>query len=127
MAPIPPPPTHPLQWIARLPENAPSHGHNCTAALWLSVAMEFRDLLIRGGGGGGRDALEGKGPHRRSQKRLDRRLEEVAKAAGGGYCRLHMPLRLAFSVRKTVAGHRLGALEGGGGYLPPLPMHPWGR
>ena len=38
-----------------------------------------------------RDALEGKGPQRRPQKRLDRRLEEVAKAVGGGYCRLQMP------------------------------------
>ena len=34
---------------------------------------------------------------------------------GGGYCRLQMPLRLALGVRGTVAGHRLGALEGGGG------------
>ena len=40
--------------------------------------------------GGGRDALEGKGPQRRPQ--LDRRLEEVAKAVGGGYCPLEMPL-----------------------------------
>ena len=31
---------------------------------------------------------------------------------GGGYCRLQMPLRLALAVRKTVAGHKLGALEG---------------
>ena len=30
-------------------------------------------------------------PHRRPQQRLDRRLEEVAKAVGGGYCRLQMP------------------------------------
>ena len=29
-----------------------------------------------------RVALEGKGPQRRSQKRLDRRLEEVSKAVG---------------------------------------------
>ena len=36
-----------------------------------------------------------KGPHRRPQRRLGRRLEEVAKAVGGGYCRLQMPLRLA--------------------------------
>ena len=35
------------------------------------------------GGGGSRDALERKGPQTRSQKRLDRRLEEVAKAVGG--------------------------------------------
>ena len=62
---------------------------------------------------GGRDASEGKGPQRRSQKRLGRRLEEVAKAVGGGYCRLQMPLRPALGVRGTVGGHRLGALEGG--------------
>ena len=49
---------------------------------------------------------------------------EDAKAVGGGYCRLHMPLKLALAVRGTVAGHRLGSLEGGGGYLPPFPMHP---
>ena len=76
-----------------------------------------------GGGGGGsppraRDALEGKGPQRRPQKRLSRRLEEVAKAVGGGYCRLHMPSKLALGVRGTVAGHTLGALEGGGGTSP---------
>ena len=49
---------------------------------------------------------------RRPQKRSDRRLEEVAKAVGGGYCRLRISLSLALGVRKTV---RLGALEGGGG------------
>ena len=41
------------------------------------------------------------------------RLEEVAKAVGGGYCRLQMPLSLALGVRETVAGHRLGALRAG--------------
>ena len=30
-----------------------------------------------------------------------------------------MPMRLALAVRETVAGHRLGALEGGGGASPP--------
>ena len=79
----------------------------------------------RGGGGGGGtlDALEGKGLQRRPQRWLDRRLEEVAKAVGGGYCRLQMPLKLAPAVSGTVAGHRLGVLgingkmvlEGGGG------------
>ena len=64
--------------------------------------------------GGGRDALEGKGSRRRPQKRLDRRLEEVATAVGGGYCQLQMPLKPALGVRGTVAGHRLGALEEGG-------------
>ena len=70
-----------------------------------------------------RDALEGKGPQRWPQKRLDRRSEEVAKAVGGGYCQLQMPLGLALAVRETVAGHRLGATEGAGG-APPLPMRP---
>ena len=32
------------------------------------------------------DAFEGKGPQRRPRRRLDRRLEEVTKAVGGGYC-----------------------------------------
>ena len=40
-----------------------------------------------------------------------------------------MPLKLALAVRETVAGHRLGALEGGAGATflapPALPMHPW--
>ena len=71
-----------------------------------------------------RDASEGKGPQRRPQKRLDRRLEEVAKA-GGGYCRLQMPLRLALGVRGTVAGHRPGGLKGGTSppfqCIPPCP------
>ena len=70
------------------------------------------------------DTLEGKGPPRRSQRRLDRRLEEVAKAVGGGYCRLQMLLKLALAVREAVTGHRLGVPEGGAGYPPPLlPMH----
>ena len=43
------------------------------------------------------DALEGKAPQRRPQKRLDLRLEEVAKAVGGGYCWLQMPLKLALA------------------------------
>ena len=57
-------------------------------------------------------------------KRLGRRLEEVAKAVGGGYCRLQMPLRLALGVRGTVAGRRLGALEGGGVPSPPFQCIP---
>ena len=69
----------------------------------------------------GRDVVEGKGPPRRPQKRLGRRLEEVAEAVGGGYCRLQMPLKLALGVRETVAGHRLGALEGGASHAPPTP------
>ena len=37
---------------------------------------------------GARQVLEGQGPPRPPQHRLGRRLEEVAKAVGGGYCRL---------------------------------------
>ena len=74
-------------------------------------------LRIRGGGVTPRDASEGKGPQTRPQRRLGRRLEEVAKAVGGGYCRLQMPLKLALGVRGTVAGQ-------GGGTSYPLPMHP---
>ena len=77
-----------------------------------------------------RDALESRGPPKRPQWRLGRRLEGVAKAVGGGYCRLQMPLRLPLGVRGTVAGQRLGGLEGGGhpcpGPLPPpcaTPLH----
>ena len=71
----------------------------------------------------GSDALEGKGPQRGLQKRLGRRLEEVANT-GGDYCRLQMPLRLALGDTGTVAGRRLGALEGGGGGgLAPLENH----
>ena len=63
-----------------------------------------------GGGGGGleqspsrgpvpSDAFEGKGPQRRPQKQLDRRLVEVSEAVGDGNCRLHMPLKLAVALR----------------------------
>ena len=64
-----------------------------------------------------RAALEGRGPQSRPQGRLDRRLEEVAKAVGGGYCRLQMTLRLALGISETVAGHRLGARDRGGAGL----------
>ena len=71
-----------------------------------------------------RDALEGKAPQRQPQQPLDKRLEEVGKAVAGGYCRLQMPLKLVLAVRETVARHRLGALEGGGGGLPPFQCIP---
>ena len=71
-----------------------------------------------------RDAFEGKRPQRRPQRRLGKRLEAVAKAVGGGCCRLQIPWRLALGVRGTVAGHRLGALEGGEGYPPPFQCIP---
>ena len=96
-----------------------------------TTGVERRAACVRTGpraGAGARDAFEGKGPQRRPQRRLDRRLEAVAEAVGGGYCRLHMPLKPALGVRETVAGHRLGAPEGGGGgYLPPFQCIPdWG-
>ena len=53
---------------------------------------------------------------------MDRRLEEVTKAVEGGYCRLQMPLKLRLGVGETLAGHRLGALEGGGG-VPSSPSN----
>ena len=62
-----------------------------------------------------RTAAEAKGPQRRPQRRLRRRLEGVAKAVGGGYCRLQVPLKVVVGVRGTVAGRRLGGLEGEGG------------
>ena len=68
--------------------------------------------------GGGGDAIESKEPQRRPQKRLDRGLEDVAKAVGGGYCRLQMPLKLALAVWGRVAG-RWAPWRGGGGHPPP--------
>ena len=51
--------------------------------------------------------------------------EPVGQAAGGGcqsgYFWLQMPLKLALAVRGTVAGRRLGTLEGGGGSPAPPP------
>ena len=47
-------------------------------------------------------------------------MEEVAKAVGGGYCWVQMPLKLALGVRETVAGHRLGTLEGGVWHKAPV-------
>ena len=49
-------------------------------------------------------------------RRLPKRLGAVAV----GY----MPLKLALGVRGTVAGHRLGALEWGGGGVPPFQCIP---
>ena len=53
-------------------------------------------------------------------------MEEVAEAVGGGYCLLQMPLKLAFAVRETVAGHGLGPEEGGA-TSPSSNAHPWVR
>ena len=74
--------------------------------------------------GGGQGCIRREGPSEAVlEAPLDRPLEEVAKAVGGGYCRLQMPFSLALAVRETVAPRRLVALEGGlshrGGYPPP--------
>ena len=73
-----------------------------TSLMYTSPSSVPRDAWVQA-----RDALEGKGPQRRPRERLGRRLAEVDKAVGGGYCRLQMPLKLALGVRETVAEHRL--------------------
>ena len=67
--------------------------------------------MKRGGGCGEKGCIGREGISEAAPEAV-RRLEEVAKALGGGYCRLRMPLKPALGVRGTVAGHRLGALEG---------------
>jgi hypothetical protein len=75
------------------------------------------------------DALEveGDGTQRLPHKRLDRRLEEVAKAVGGRLLSVTNAVELALAVGGTAAGCRLGALEGGGRGTSPLPIHPRGH
>ena len=68
------------------------------------------------------DALEGKGPQRRPRKRLGKWLEEVAKAVGGGWCRLQLQCKPALAVRETVGGQPdIGSPRGGAGV--PLPFN----
>ena len=70
------------------------------------------------GGGGPLSRCEGGGECIRSEGTSEAAPEAVRQAVGGGYGRLQVPLRLAVAVRETVAGHRLGALKGGGGPPP---------
>ena len=65
-----------------------------------------------------RDASEGKGPQRRPQRRLGRRLEGVAKRLGA----VTVGYKLALAVRGTVAGRSPDTLEGGGCWVTPLPF-----
>ena len=77
-----------------------------------SPLVAKRALLIPGEVGGGQGCIRREGTSEAG-------LGEVAKAFGGGYCQLQMPLRLALGVRGTAGGRKLGALEGGGGTSPP--------
>ena len=116
-----------VEWLDPEPPEGPEDDQALLALLKLQLPDAFgtavraecvqNDEMLQVEDPPTRDALEGKGPQRRPQKRLGRRLEGVAKAVGGGYCRLQTPLKLALAVRETVAGHRLGALPGGG--VPP--------
>ena len=103
--------------------NTCARDSSIAAVRGLSRSFSWALLNAHGAAVPGRDALEGKVPQRRPRERSDRRLEEVAKAVWGGYCRLQMPLSLALAVRGTVAGRRLGALEGGGGGVAYLPSN----
>ena len=60
----------------------------------------------RGGGGGeaGQGYIRREGIQTWSQRRVDRRLEGVAKAVGGGYCRLPMPLSMALAIERQWLG-----------------------
>ena len=62
---------------------------------------EAQGCIRREGGGGAGMHQKGKGPQRRPQRRVDKRLEEAAKAVGGGYCRLQIPLKPALTARGT--------------------------
>ena len=70
---------------------------------------ELCSRQVCGCGGGGAEAgmhQKGTGPPKRPQMPLGWRLEEVAEAVGGGYCRLQMPLRPALEVRGPGGGRR---------------------
>ena len=108
------------------PASTPLDAPACSSKRSGVWACGRRSVRRRGGWGRVRDALEAKAPPRQPQQPLDKRLEEVFKAVAGGYRGRDMPSKLALAVRETVAGHRLGALEGGGGAPPPLPVQPWG-
>ena len=92
--------------------------------LW---ATEMGGLV--GGGGGGAAAFIGVRQRCiRGEGTSEAAPQAVRQAVGGGCQSGWGPSFTnaieALGVRETVAGHRLGAVEGG--YLPTLPMHLWG-
>ena len=108
-------PGNPCSWHA--PGDMWASRSSSLTRLALCAARHFEEGVRRD-----RDALEGKAPRRRPQKRLDRRLEGVAKAVGGGYCRFQMRIETGTCHQGDVAGYGLGALEAG--YLPPFQCIP---
>ena len=126
-------PSHPGQGLARLTSlglsggrrrchhKGPPSPHAPPRPGCLSGRDAFERLALVGEEGGWppfQGCIRGEGASEVAQ-RLDGQLEEVAKAVGGGYCRLQLPLTLVLGVRGTVARHRLAALEGGWGVPPP--------
>ena len=68
-----------------LPSAPPTHAPVCLPFTHLKESP--RAVVPECAGLGPRDALQGKGPQRWPERRLDRRLEEVAKAVPVGYKR----------------------------------------
>ena len=91
----------------------------CTGGVQVQPLTGTPPTCVGFRGLGGRDALEGKAPQRGAPTPPHRRLEEVDKVVGGGYCRLQIPFTLALGIRGTVAGYGLGALDGWGGGASP--------
>ena len=69
---------------------------------------------VGGGGGGGAECMRMEGTSEAAPETVRQALGGGCQSGWGGCCRLQMPLSLVLGVRGTVAGHRLGALEGGG-------------
>ena len=102
----------------RPPTNDPGRQVKRTAWHWKPVVLPgHRPALMQCSRR--RDALEWDGTPQGARDAVG---QAVAKAVGGGYCRLQMPLTPALAVRGAAAGHRLGAPESGeGGWPPPAP------
>ena len=105
-------------------------GHGGRGKLWRRAAVALEVSVVGRGScflpakDSPTDALEGKGPERWPQNRLGRRLEGFAKAVGGGYCRLHMPVKPALGCRGQWLGVGWAPWKGGGIAGQPLNHHP---